>query len=278
MSATQTRKAVERRKTKGLRKTGGPKSAQAKSGIPRVVIPSAAVQSAHHVQWPEAAKRTTKSPTEKPPAAPPRCAARMLWWRLRGRRPATWTSSESRWRATRRTSSETQGQIVGRAGNWGERKRGRRRGRGEFSPLLLFFPAPSPSAVVSARPIARPPHDLLLGLRGCEADDEGMEPDWWLEEWQRRKELSVSLWVETGRCSRTWCHGVGRRKSSAPVNWALPLTRKKFVAQGTGPSTNEIGRKLSVLEKLRRGQLGVGTRPHSWTAEWHHQPSGEPSW
>ena len=41
-------------------------------------------------------------------------------------------------------SSETQGQIVGRAGNWSERKRRRRRegaGRKElFSPLLYFSP------------------------------------------------------------------------------------------------------------------------------------------
>ena len=52
---------------------------------------------------------------------------------------ATPIDSKERWLP----SSETQGQIVGRAGNWGERKRQRRgRGQGEkekglFSPLLL---------------------------------------------------------------------------------------------------------------------------------------------
>ena len=75
------------------------------------------------------------------------------WWRM--------LTNGSEVRQIRVASSETQGQIVGQAGNWGERnrlRRGRGAGRkGEGEKRALFSPspfpaAPSPSAVVSARP------------------------------------------------------------------------------------------------------------------------------
>ena len=69
------------------------------------------------------------------------------------------------------TPSEYQTLIVGREDKRRRRGRraGRKRGREEKGcfPSLPFFPAPSPSAVVSPlAPVSRPPHDLPPGLRG----------------------------------------------------------------------------------------------------------------
>ena len=79
-------------------------------------------------------------------------------------------------RVSQKPSSETQGQIVGQAGNWGERNttaegegagRKGREGNSSFRP----FSFPSRPRPLHRRfpltPVSPPPYDLPLGLWGC---------------------------------------------------------------------------------------------------------------
>ena len=72
---------------------------------------------------------------------------------------------------TRTAPSEMQGRIVWRRGNWGGGVNdGGRKGEGGKAAVFLSSPfSTAPSADVSPlAPVSRPPHDLPLGLRGCQ--------------------------------------------------------------------------------------------------------------